>query len=280
MRSKTQVIAYTLLLGTCVSSGLAQQAVKDQTPPKQAAGAQAGSVPATEIIPPPPSAQTPQPVNAPGFMEPAQVKTLAHTIWIAEFRINDLLTQLHPEKWKASNITRNSFNQTLENLHRALEGLEAWRAQFETRPESMYFGFQTYAAMNAALPRLDGVARAASQFENPSLGAQYSQAGNQLFDLQQALQPYVAYLLRNPDQLLYVAQTNLAGCQNELGNALRGQGGPAKPLKNTFVELHGRRHSDSGAQDRTSGGAKKKPASKTEKKAESQPQAHQAPSPH
>jgi hypothetical protein len=106
----------------------------------------------------------------------------------------------------------------------------------------MYFGFQTYAAMNAALPRLDGVARAASQFENPSLGAQYSQAGNQLFDLQQALQPYVAYLLRNPDQSLYVSQTNLAGCQNELGIALRGQGEPAKPLKNTFVEFHGRRN--------------------------------------
>ena len=133
-------------------------------------------------------------------MEPAQVKALAHKIWIAEYRINDLLTHVHPEKWKTSNVTRNSFNQTLENLHKALEGLEEWRAQFEKRPDSMYFGFQTYAAMNAALPRLDGVARAVSQFENPSLGAQYSQAGNQLFDLQQALQPYVAYLLRNPDQ--------------------------------------------------------------------------------
>ena len=218
--------------------------MKDQTPPKQSAGAQAGSVPETETIPPPQPAQTPQPVNAPGFMEPAQVKALAHKIWIAEYRINDLLTQVHPEKWKVSNVTRNSFNQTLENLHKALEGLEEWRAQFEKRPDSIYFGFQTYAAINAALPRLDGVGRAASKFENTSLGAQYSQAGDQLFDLQQALQPYIAYLLRNPDQLLYVAQTNLAGCQTQLGNALRGQGGPAKPLKNTFVEFHGRRHSD------------------------------------
>ena len=102
-------------------------------------------------------------------MEPVQVKALAHKIWIAEFRITDLLTQVHPEKWKTSNVTRNSFNQTLGNLHKALEGLEEWRAQFEKRPDSMYFGFQTYAGMNAALPRLDGVARAASQFENPSL---------------------------------------------------------------------------------------------------------------
>jgi hypothetical protein len=49
--------------------------------------------------------------------------------------------------------------------------------------------------------------------------------------------------LRNQDQVFYAAQSNLAGCQNELGKALRGQGGPAKPLKNTFVEFHARRHS-------------------------------------
>jgi len=259
----------------CVSWGLAQQPTKDQTLPRQAAGAEAGSVPTTETIPPPRPAQTPQPVNAPGYMETGQVKALAHKIWIAEYRINDLLTQVHPEKWKISDPTRNSFNQTLENLRGALEGLEGWRAQFEKRPDSIYFGFQTYAAMNAALPRLDGVARAASQFENPSLGAQYSQASNQLFDLQQALQPYVAYLLRNSDQLLYVAQTNLAGCQNELGRVLRGQGGRAKPLKNTFVELHARRRNDGRPDDRTSPpGGRQESRSKTEKKAESQSQPH------
>ena len=269
MKSRIQSLSCTLLLAFCVASGLAQQPAKDQTPPKQAAGAQAGSLPPTETIPAPQPAQTSKPVNDPGFMEPVQVKALAHKIWMAEYRITDLLTQVHAEKWKTSNVTRNSFNQTLENLHKALEGLEEWRAQFEKRPDSMYFGFQTYAEMNAALPRLDGVARAVSQFQNPSLGAQYSQAGNQLFDLQQALQPYLAYLLRNPDQLLYVAQTNLAGCQNELGSALRGQGGPAKPLKNTFVEFHGRRHSNGQPDARTSPrGGKKKSASKTEKKAE------------
>jgi hypothetical protein len=208
-------------------------------------------------------------------MEPVQVKALAHKIWIVEYRINDLLAQVHPEKWKTSEVTRNSFNRTLENLHKGLDGLEEWRARFEKRPDSMYFGFQTYAGMNAALPGLDGVARAVSQFENPSLGAQYSQAGNQLFDLQQALQPYVAYLLRSPDQALYVAQTNLAGCQNELGNALRAQGGAAKPLKNTFVEFHASRHKkgqpEATGKGKSTPGGKKKAASKSEKKAESKP---------
>jgi hypothetical protein len=212
-------------------------------------------------------------------MEPAQVKALTQKIWAAEFRIHDLLLAVHPEKWKTSNIIRNTFNLTLENLHKALDGLEEWRVQFEKRPDSMYFGFQTYAAINAALPRLDGVAHAVSQFENPGIGAQYSQAGDQLFDLQQALQPYIAYLLRNPDQLLYVAQSNLAACQNELGDALRGQGGPAKPLKNTFVEIHPRRHSDGQPGERKSTrDGKKESRSKPDKKTESQPQPQ--PQPH
>jgi hypothetical protein len=137
----------------------------------------------------------------------------------------------------------------------------------------MYFGFQIYAEIDAALPRLDAVARAASQFENSSLGLQYSQAGNQLFDLQQALQPYLAYLVRSSDQLLYGAQNNLARCQNELGHLLRGQGGPAKPLKNTFVELHGRRRGSGQPKARTSPqDGKEKSTSKPDKKAEPKPQ--------
>jgi hypothetical protein len=272
MRSKIHFLNCSLFLAISVSAGLAQQPVKDQTPPKQAAGAQAGSLPETETIPPPQASQIPQPANAPGFMEPAQVKVLAHKIWVTEFRIQDLLKMLQPAKWKTTNVIRNSFNQTLDNLNKSLQGLEGWRAQFEKRPDSIYFGFQTYAAINAALPRLDGVARAVSQFENPSLGAQYSQAGNQLFDLQQALEPYIAYLLRNPDQLLYVAQSNLAECQSKLGNVLRGQGGPAKPMKNRFVEFHARPRRD--GERKSTRAEKKESTSETEKKTESQPQPH------
>jgi hypothetical protein len=205
-------------------------------------------------------------------MEPAQAKALAHKIWLVEFRIHDLLTDVHPEKWKTSNQTRSSFNATMENLHRALEGLEDWRARFEKRPDSMYFGFQVYAAVNAALPRLDGVSHAVSQFENASFGAEISQARNQLFDLQQTLEPYVAYLLRSPDQALYTAQTNLAGCQADLGQARRGQVEPAIPLKNTFVEFHARRErkdQHETANHRTSSREEeKKPESKSEKKPE------------
>ncbi len=256
------------MLGLCAAWGLAQQPGKDQNVPKPAGAAQAGSEPQTETIPAPQPAQAPQPAKPPGFLEPAQAKALAHKIWLAAYRVDDLLTQVHPEKWKTSDVARNSFNQTLDNLHKALAGLEAWRAQFENRPDSMYFGFETYASMNAILPRLDGVARAVTQYENPSLGAQYSQAANQLFDLQQVIEPYIAYLLRNPDETLYVAQTNLAGCQSELGNALRGQSEPAKPLKNTFVQFYPRRPRNGHVEDQAPPQGGNKPPSGNEKKAE------------
>jgi len=271
MKSRAQFVAYLCVLAACLSGGLAQQPVNAQNPPERAAGAQAGATPQTETIPPPQPAQPSPPVTAPGYMDPAQVKALAHKIWQAELRANDLVTQLHPKKWVVSNIVRNSFNQTLENLQAALAGLEDWRAKFETRPDSMYFGFETFAEISAVLPRLDGVGRAANQFESASLGAEFSQAGGQFFDLQQALEPYIAYLLRSPDQALYVAQTNLAGCQSQLGNALRGQAGPATPLKNTFVEFHARR-SDGHPNQRTSPQSEKKDSQKkSEKKAETPP---------
>jgi len=239
---------------------------------------QAPGSPQTETIASPQSAQGYPPVNAPGYMDPAQVVILVQKVGAVESQIQDLLKAVHPEKWIISNIIRNSFNMTLENLYKTLDGLEGWRSQFEKRPDSIYYGFQTYAAINAALPRLDGVAHAVSQYGNPSLGAQYSQAGSQLFDLQQTLQPYIAYLLRSPDQFLFVAQTNLAACQKELGSALNGQGGPAKPMKNTFVELPGRRARESRLRDRKSDRESKDSANRAARKTAPPPQTQPLPS--
>jgi len=261
----------SLFIALCACSVAAQQPAKNQP----AQGTQTVAPPETETIPSPQPAQANPPVNAPGYMDRAQVEDLVHKIGAAESRIQDLLKAVHPEKWKVSNIIRNSFTQTLEHLQTALDGLEAWRSEFEKRPDSIYYGFQTYAAINAALPRLDGVAHAVSQYDNSSLGAQYSQAGDRLFDLQQALQPYIAYLLRSPDQVLFVAQNNLAACQKELGTALNGQNGPAKPLKNTFVEIHARRGrgGQPGEQkpDRESKGSSNKTGKKAESPAQPQP---------
>jgi len=173
-------------------------------------------------------------------MEPSELKALLHKIWLAEYRINDLLTDVHSDKWKMPQATRNSFNQTFENLRKGLASQADWRAQFESRPESVYLGYETFIAIIAVLPRLDGVGQAVAQFENRSLGAQYSQAVAQLFDLQQALQPYLEYLLHNQDQLMLAAQGNLAACQDQLGLAMRNRTGPATPMKNYLPEIKGR----------------------------------------
>ncbi|MBI1983703.1 MAG: hypothetical protein HYS61_05855 [Acidobacteria bacterium] len=124
---------------------------------------------------------------AEGGMEAAQAKELLHTIWLAEFRINDLLTEVRPEGWKMAEVTRDSFQEMLGALRRQLESLEAWRGQFDARPDSAYLAYQTYAAISSVLPRLDGVGRSISHHENPSFGAQFSQAGTKLFDAQQTL---------------------------------------------------------------------------------------------
>jgi len=136
-----------LPIALCAYWAAAQQPAK--IPPAQ--GAQAGASPQTETIPSPQPAPANQPVNAPGYMDRAQVEILVHKIGAMDLRIEDLLKAAHPEKWIVSNIIRNSLTQTLENLHTAMNALEAWRSEFEKRPDSIYYGFQTYAAINATL---------------------------------------------------------------------------------------------------------------------------------
>jgi len=191
---------------------------------------QASPPPATQIAP-----------AGDGFMEPQQVRDWLKRLYLAEYRVNDLLSQVRPEGWTLTAGARASFAETYGALRRQMDALGEWRAQLDQRPDSMYLGYMTHASIDAILPRLDAVTRIITQRENSSLGAQFSQAGNQLFDLQQALQPYLIYLLRNQDQMLYAAQTNLVGCEQRLGAALAGQREPAKVLKNIVPDFKGRR---------------------------------------
>jgi hypothetical protein len=174
-------------------------------------------------------------------MEAPQAKELLHRLWLAEYRVNDLLTEVHPDRWKISETARASFRESFDALQEQMRALEGWRGQFEGRPDSMYLGYMTHASIDAILPRLDGVTRLITQRENASLGTQFSQAGNQLFDVQQALQPYLVNLLRGQDQVFYATQTNLAACESRLGTALRGQSAPAKVIRNIVPEFKGRR---------------------------------------
>jgi hypothetical protein len=169
----------------------------------------------------------------PGYMDPDQVKALLDQMRFAEFRINDLVTDLHPERWKMSETGRNSFHQTIVTMRSQMDALKIWRTQFVQRPESMGAGFQTYATIGAILPRLEGVARTVSQADNPSFGAQFDQAADRLFDLQQKLAPYIGFLLQNQDSIVQALESNLAGCQTDLGHAMRGQAERPKWMRNS-----------------------------------------------
>lgn len=184
-----------------------------------------------------PSAQA----STSGYLDPAQLKALSHKIWLAQYRLNDLILQVHPEKWRIDPGARQSFDQSLDSLRKSMAAEEDWRSQLDGRPDSLYLGFQTYMAISAVLPRIDGLSHSVSRYENASFGGQFSQAGNQLFDLQQKIQPHLAYLLKNQDNAMVIVQTNLASCQTELSYAEHDKEGHATPMKNIVPEFKGRK---------------------------------------
>jgi len=237
-----KVISLALLVALCPLNVLGQSSPQKTPLPPHPNGPASQEVQTETIVPPGQTPAVPSaPASATGHMEPQQVKVLMHKIWLAQYRLNDLLTQVHPEKWKIPPAARQSFDQSMESLRKAMAGEEDWRSQFEARPDSLYLGFQTYVAISAVLPRVDGVAHSVSQYENASFGAQYSQSANQLFDLQQLIEPHLAYLLKNQDNVLLVAQTNLASCENELNFAEHDKEGRATPMKNIAPDFKGRK---------------------------------------
>jgi hypothetical protein len=176
-----------------------------------------------------------------GYLDPTQLRALTHKIWLAQFHLTDLLSQVQPATWRTGDSTRMSFNQSLDSLRKAISSEESWRNQFDSRPDSLYLGFETYMAIGAVLPRVDGVAKGVAHYENASFGGQFTQAANQLFDLQQVLAPHLEYLLKNQDNGMLVIQNNLASCQRELSYAEHGKEGHATPMKNIVPEFKGRK---------------------------------------
>jgi hypothetical protein len=202
-----------------------------------------------------------------GYMDAKQVNALLDQVRFAEYRINDLMTDVHPERWKISPAARNSFNQTVAAMRTQLLALKEWRSQFAARPDGSYAGFETYATIGAILPRLEGVARTISEADNASYGAQFYASADKLFDLQQKLGPYVGFLLSNQDSIAQALENNLAGCQKDLGRAMRGQSERPKLIQNSApVRARGTRARPASISPRKreehgkNGGAAKPPA--------------------
>ena len=261
-----------LFVAVCPLTIFAQSSTRKPPIPAHPNGPASQEVQTETIGPQGQTRATPAALATPsGYLEPAQLKVLTHKIWLAQYRLTDLLTQVHPEKWKMPAAVKQSFGQSLDSLHKSMAAEEDWRSQFDARPDSLYLGFQTFMAIGAVLPRVDGVARSVSQYENASFGGQFSQAANQLFDLQQLIEPHLAYLMKNQDNLLLAAQTNLAACQNELNFAEHNKEGHATPMKNIAPDFKGRKRTAHATT--VAGGAKPaEPKSKSPAKPAASPQ--------
>lgn len=221
------------------------QAAQQPTPSKQQAkalpSAKEAPVIQTEKVPVPESMEAPPAsmANQPGFMQPSQAKEMLVKVWSSEQRIHDLLSQIHPEILKTPPAVATALQNQVAVVNKRLGEAEYARARFAGRPDSEYFGFETYAGMAVVLPALSDIADTVYRYQNRSLGSDLRQAWNDLFALQQALKSYLSFLTRNHDQIYALTQGNFYNCQNQLNYAMRNKTERAKPMKNILPEFKG-----------------------------------------
>ena len=179
--------------------------------------------------------------NQPGYMEPAQTHQLLIKLWQTEARVQDLATQLDPQQLKMAPAEVAEFNRNLDTLKRSLASMEQSRQMFDSRVDSEFLGFETYAGISEVLPSIERLTTAISHHNNPSVEGELRQAWNDLLTMRQSLKPYLSFLLRNHDQIFATMETNLAGCQNELGYKNYKANGSPTNMRNVLPEFKGRR---------------------------------------
>jgi hypothetical protein len=212
---------------TVVSSGA--------QPGKPGGGLQTEKIEA-HAAPPPPATTVETPVS----MKVYQARVLLHKVYVATFRVSDLLGVVHPERWTAPQSERDSFNREVLALRNHLKVLGDAREQFDEYPEDAYLGFQAYLAITPVIADLSRISRDVAQLEGPKLAADLAQPRQWLGETQHGLEPYLNFILQNREQAIRGFQADLASCQNTLNYALRPR--PAVPMPNIMPALKGVRH--------------------------------------
>ena len=240
-----KVLVIAIVFALFAPSLLMAQASKQnsgQSAPVPASNNQTQENIETEKVKIPDSLQTPPVIFAsqPGYMTPAQSREMLNKLWQAESRVKDLLTQVHLERWKISDASRAAVQRDLDMLSRNLAALEESRQQFAGRVDSEYLGFETYASISQVLPPLSTLAQAASRYQDFALAGEFNQAWNDMLTMQQALKPYLSFLLRNHDQTFLIMESNLASCQNQFASRRESEE-HAVPMKNIPPVFKGRR---------------------------------------
>ncbi|MGH9433605.1 MAG: hypothetical protein ACRD3T_18905 [Terriglobia bacterium] len=179
-------------------------------------------------------------VTQPPPLSAAQVKQLLYRVYVAAFRIKDLLSQEQPEKWKAPSAAVNAFNASRRDLLKNLATLEHWRERLSERPADLNSGFQTYVSIDHLLEPLEGVTLRVARYQSPRIAANYQKTTSDLRTQQDDLLPYLTFLFRNHDQAVQMYQTDLVNCQNTLGFAMHGLRPQATLMKNVLPQFQGR----------------------------------------
>lgn len=195
------------------------------------ANAASNGAPETEVIKTqstPPPATT---VEEAGYLLPDQVKPLLHRLYVATFRINDLLSQVHPGRWKVPEPVRDYFNLRVAAFQRDAKTLEAARSQFAEETDDPYLGYRVYEAIPAVVSDLKSAEAEVGEFAGAKATAPFEQPGQWIEQSRAALGTYVDFLMRNRSQVIHTYEANLASCQNTLNYALRGEHGPAQPME-------------------------------------------------
>jgi hypothetical protein len=204
-------------------------------------GAPSSTAVQTETIEAPTAAPPPATTaETPDSMRVYQAKVLLHKLYVATFRVNDLLSLADPERWKIPQPLRASFNQEVGVLRKQISALDAARVQFETSPDDAYLGFQTYVAIAPVIDGVSRVSRDVAQYEGPAAGRDFVQPAQWLGETRQDLLAYVSSVLQNRELAIHGYQADLATCQNTLNYALRPKA--AAPMPNFMPILKGVRH--------------------------------------
>lgn len=191
-------------------------------------------------------------------LTPGQVKSILYKVYISEFRIRDLLSQEKPDQWNgASPAERAMAVQARAALASKLDELEKWRALFSDHPGSMYDAFQTYRSVNELFHPLRVFGREAGQYENQNMADDYARRETDMEAQLNGLIPYISFILQHQDRNLEMFQTDLAGCQTQLGYAMHSQVHTSQPMKNIVPVFQGRRRSRKGKTDKKSDAEKK-----------------------
>jgi hypothetical protein len=191
------------------------------------------------------AAAPPPPVQyLPGLTPPltsAQVKAVLYQIYTSIYRVRDLLTQEHPDRWKASLPERAAANQTRASVLSEARELEKWREMFSEYPDNMYYAFQLYRSVQELAQPLQAFSLGVDRYESATLASDYSRRAGDLQASLSDLIPYINFFLQHESHSIDLYQSDLATCQNRLSYAMHGFIHPAIPMKNIVPDFKGRR---------------------------------------